>query len=477
MNLLQALDDDQLFAPLFAGPSWAPWRTFLKSLFALPMADAELDLYRRHTERLTPPAKPFNEAALVIGRRGGKSRILALIATYLACFRDYTHCLAAGERATIAVIAADRRQARVIFRFITGLLDGVPMLSAMVEDQTAEAIALANRVVIEIHTASFRVTRGYSFAAVLADETAFWRNEDSTNPDVEIFRALRPGLASIPGAMLLNASSPYRRTGVLHEAYARHFGRDDARVLVWQAPTLAMNPTLDPSVVERAYEDDPESAAAEFGAEFRTDIADFVSRAVVEAAIEPGVYERPPSRSRRYVAFIDASGGSGSDSMTLAIAHSEDGIPTLDAIRERRPPFSPDAVVDEFATLLKAYRVSSAEADKWGGDWVGESFRKHAITVAPSAKPKADIYVETLPMLNATRCALLDHPRLVSQLCGLERRTSRGGRDSIDHAPGAHDDLANAVAGALLLVGAHPPMRVSPRALEMSRQTGRRHAY
>jgi hypothetical protein len=34
---------------------------------------------------------------------------------------------------------------------------------------------------------------------------------------------------------------------------------------------------------------------------------------------------------------------------------------------------------------------------------------------------------------------------LAAQLCALERRTSRGGRDSIDHAPGAHDDLANAV--------------------------------
>jgi hypothetical protein len=477
VNLLEALDDDQLFAPLFAGSSWAPWRAFLKSLFALPFTDAELDLYRRHTERLTLPTKPFNEAALVIGRRGGKSRVLALVAVFLATFRDYAPYLAAGEVATVAVIAADRKQARVIFRFITGLLDAVPMLRAMVDEQTAETITLSNRVVIEIHTASFRVTRGYSFAAVLADETAFWRNEDSTNPDIEIFRALRPGLASIPAAMLLNASSPYRRTGVLHEAYARHFGRDDARVLVWQAPTLAMNPTLDPDVIARAFEDDPLSAAAEFGAEFRTDIADFISRAVVEACTEPGVFERPPARVRRYAAFIDASGGSGSDSMTLAVAHAEAGIPTLDALRERRPPFSPDAVVSEFSELLKAYRVTRAEADKWGGDWVGEAFRKHSITVAPSAKPKADLYLETLPMLNATRCSLLDHPRLISQLCSLERRTSRGGRDSIDHAPGAHDDLANAVAGALLLVGAHPPMRVSSRALERSRQPAMRHAY
>jgi hypothetical protein len=44
---------------------------------------------------------------------------------------------------------------------------------------------------------------------------------------------------------------------------------------------------------------------------------------------------------------------------------------------------------------------------------------------------------------------LLDHPRAIAQLCSLERRTARGGRDSIDHAPGAHDDLANAVAGVV----------------------------
>jgi hypothetical protein len=477
VNLLQALDDKHLFGQLFTSTSWAAWRSFLAGLFGLPMSDAQAATYRAHTARQRLPTAPFSEAALVIGRRGGKSRHLALIAVYLSCFKDYAPFLAPGEIATIAVIAADRRQARVIFRFITGLLDAVPMLSAMVADRTAETITLSNRVVIEVHTASFRVTRGYTFAAVLADETAFWRNEDSTNPDTEIFRALRPGLASIPGAMLLSASSPYRRTGVLHEAYARHFGRDDARVLVWQAPTLAMNPSLDPSVVAQAYEDDPESASAEYGAEFRTDISDFISRAVVESCVEPGMHERPPTRRCRYAAFVDASGGSGSDSMTLAIAHLEDGIPTIDAIRERKPPFSPDDVVSEFAGLMKSYGLSKGEADKWGGDWVGESFRKHLVTITPSARPKSEIYTEVLPLLNAHRCSLLDHQRLVSQLCGLERRTARSGRDSIDHAPGAHDDIANAAAGALLLVRERIPMRISRQTLEMSRQFVGRHAY
>jgi len=36
---------------------------------------------------------------------------------------------------------------------------------------------------------------------------------------------------------------------------------------------------------------------------------------------------------------------------------------------------------------------------------------------------------------------------LVNQLASLERRTSRGGKETIDHSPGAHDDVANVVAG------------------------------
>jgi hypothetical protein len=221
-----------------------------------------------------------------------------------------------------------------------------------------------------------------------------------------------------------------------------------------------------------AYEDDPESAASEYGAEFRTDIADFVSRQIVEACIEPGCHERPPARAAgTYRAFIDAAGGSGSDSMTIAISHLDgtgtDRIPVLDAVRERKPPFSPDDVVREFSGVMKSYGLSRATSDRWGGDWVGEAFRKYQITVEPSAEAKSDIYKELLPLLNARRCSLLDHPRLVAQLCGLERRVARGGKDSIDHAPSpaAHDDVANAVAGALLLANVHRPMRISEAAL------------
>jgi hypothetical protein len=67
-----------------------------------------------------------------------------------------------------------------------------------------------------------------------------------------------------------------------------------------------------------------------------------------------------------------------------------------------------------------------------------------------ASQVKSDIYLNLLPLINSDRVELLDHPRLTAQLCSLERRTSRGGKDSIDHPPGAHDDVVNAAAGAII---------------------------
>ncbi len=172
---------------------------------------------------------------------------------YLACFIAYAGYLAPGEVATVMVIAADRRQARVVMRYIAGFIDNIPMLAAMIEKRTQESLELNNRVTIEVHTCSFRAVRGYTVAAVICDEIAFWRSEESANPDSEVLTAIRPALASIPGSLLLCISSPYARRGALFDAYSRHYGKDGDPVLVWQADTCSMNPGVDPSIIEQAY--------------------------------------------------------------------------------------------------------------------------------------------------------------------------------------------------------------------------------
>jgi hypothetical protein len=443
MNILDALDDPNVFGGFFRAGIWDAWRVFLAAPFGLPITGDQLATYRRFTGRSTPPTAPLHEAWLVCGRRGGKSFVLATIAVFLAAFKDWRRYLAPGEVGVIMIIAADRRQARVIMRYCIGLLKGVPMLSKLICAETRETIELRNRVTIEIHTASFRTTHGYTIVAALLDELAYWATDEaSAEPDTEVINAVRPGMSTIPDAVLLCASSPYARKGALWNAHRRHFGHDGDEVLVWQADTRSMNPGVPQSYIDRHVAEDAARASAEYGAQFRSDIESFVAREVVDAATMPGRYELPPMRGVSYAAFVDPSGGS-SDSMALAIAHRDkDGRAILDVVRERRPPFSPDDVAVEFSELLKSYGVRKVTGDRYGGEWPSERFRVHGIEYIPSEKSKSDIYRDMLPLLNSGKTELLDLPRLGTQLTGLERRTARGGRDSIDHAPGSHDDVA-----------------------------------
>lgn len=244
-------------------------------------------------------------------------------------------------------------------------------------------------------------------------------------------------------------------------------------------PKRRMNSSVPQSIIDDAMELDPASAAAEYMAEFRTDVETYIAREVVDAAIAPGRHELPPLSGITYVAFTDPSGGS-SDSFTLAVAHRDkDGRAVLDAVRERRPPFSPDGVIQEFSELLKTYRIHKVVGDRYAGEFPRERFRVHGCEYALAEKPKSDIYRDLLPILNSGKAELLDLPRLTAQLCGLERRTARGGRDSIDHAPGgAHDDVANCVAGALLLaVGRKAPMIITDEILARSRAAPARSVY
>jgi phage terminase large subunit-like protein len=116
------------------------------------------------------------------------------VAVYEAAFKDYTDRLAPGEVATVMVIAQDRKQDRNVMRYITGLLHSNSMMEQLILREQQESIELTNRTVIEAQSASSRSVRGYTVACVIADEIAFWRSDESANPDTEIISALRPAI-------------------------------------------------------------------------------------------------------------------------------------------------------------------------------------------------------------------------------------------------------------------------------------------
>ena len=449
VTLRAALEDQNLLGGVLAGDSWHAWRSLLLAAWGEPLEPTELETFTRLTGREKPPPGRVEEFLGVIGRRGGKSRAMAALAAYIAGLCDHSEALTPGERGVVLCIAPDQRQARISLDYAAAVFEATPMLSQLIANRTADTIELTTGIVIEVRAASFRRLRGPTYVAVLADEAAFWYSDEAgRNTDTEILAAVRPGLATTRGPLII-ISSPYAKSGEVFQIFSRHYGPEgDPLVLVAKGTSRELNPTLPQSVIDRAMERDPESASAEFLAQFRGDIEAFITHEAISACVLPGIIERKPARMFRYYAFVDPSGGVN-DAMTMAISHKEGDTPILDVLRERRPPFSPEATVQEFADICKRYRITKVSGDAYGGEWPREAFRRFGVNYEVVGRNKSAIFLDFLPLVNSRSCDLLDNDRMASQFVGLERRTTRGGRDSIDHRPGAHDDLANAAAGAI----------------------------
>ena len=448
VTMRKALADPKLLGNALPGDSWKPWRTILIAANGGKLTDDERELFQKLTGREHEPDRMVEEFIAVVGRRGGKSRAISTIGTYIGGLCKHP-ALVRGERGLVLIIAPDQKQADICLDYCEANFRASPILRQLIETRTARSLKLTNHIAIEVRASDFRSLRGPTYVAVIADESAFWLSDNSSNPDTEILNSVRPGLATTSGPLIM-ISSPYARRGELWNAYNKYFGpAGDPRILVAQAPSRVMNPSLPQSVVDRAYERDPASAAAEYGGQFRTDLEAYVSIEVLRACVSQGVYERAPNPDIAYRAFVDPSGGS-QDSFTLAIGHAQisSQVIVIDAVRETKPPFSPEAVVHEFSNVLKSYGISTVVGDKYGGEWPREVFEKCGIIYDPAAKPKSDLYQDALALINSRRIELIDNQGLISQLTSLERRTARSGRDSIDHPSGGHDDVANAVAGA-----------------------------
>jgi hypothetical protein len=461
LSIVEAMDHPGLFGPWFrGGPSWDHWRAVLRAAYGLPLSAAEREFFHSVAEREVP-ARRVKELWIVAGRRAGKDSIASLITAYAATFFEHRDRLRPGERTLCACLACDRDQARIILNYVRSYFTDIPPLAAMIRRESRDGFELNNNVDISISTNSFRNIRGRAILCAVLDECAFYRDETSSNPDQELYNALKPGTATLSDdALVVGISTPYAQRGLLFKKFTAHYGRDDSDVLVIRAPSLLLNPTLDATIISAALEEDPAAAGAEWLAQWRTDIESYVSREAVDACVARGRFELPFTSGISYTAFLDPAGGSsgagGGDSMTLAIAcRDQDGRAVLCCLREARPPFSPASVVADFARTLKAYHIDRVVGDRWGGEFVREPFRSHGIEYQLADRPKSDFYRDLLPLINSGKVELLDNARMISQLCNLERRVSRAGKDSIDHPPGgAHDDLINSAAACLVLVQA-----------------------
>lgn len=203
MTLRKALTDPALLGNQLQGDSWLPWRTLLIAAMGEALTDDERAVFKALTGRDREPLQRVEEFVGVVGRRGGKSRSISVLATYIAGLIDHTHSLVPGERGVCLIIAPDQNQADICLGYITATFEASPILRQLIETRTQRVLRLRNRIDIEVRAADFRRLRGPTYIAVIADESAFWlSSENSSNPDVEILGAIRPGLATTRRAVV-----------------------------------------------------------------------------------------------------------------------------------------------------------------------------------------------------------------------------------------------------------------------------------
>lgn len=451
MNIIDALNDENLLRP-FLGESretWLNWFAALRCLYGLPVPKKRHEVVHQCSGRdaATMPEEGFSQALFLTGRRSGKSRMAAIVASFEAQMAGREAKLAAGEKGVVAVCAPTKHQAHVVKDYIRACF-GTPMLHGQVHAETQECFQLANGVRIQILAGDWRTIRGYTLLAAVVDEAAFFGYDEAAKvrSDAELIRAIKPGLATT-GGKLIAISTPYARKGWCYTTHQKNFANDRGKVLVWNCPSRTMNPTLPQSVVDDALAEDLQAAKAEYLGEFRDDVASFIDRAVVEALVVKGRQELLPRRHIQYSAFADLSGGR-SDAAALCIAHAEDRKVVVDFLRGWKSPFNPHLVVIQMARELQRFGIHWVTGDNYAAEFVSRAFESEGISYTKCEKPKSELYGELLPRLCSGEIELVDDATLVDQIAGLERRTRSGGRDSIDHPPNGHDDLANAVAGA-----------------------------
>jgi hypothetical protein len=474
ISVSAAMSSPKLLGPHFTGESWNTWRATIKATFAEPMSDAEIDAFRAVAER-DPPNHRVSEAVFIVGRGGGKDSIASLIATCIAVNFNPKGKLRPGEVATIMCIAVDRDQAGIVANYIKGYFEDIPVLRPLVGSIDRNGVTLKNGVEIVVATNSYRSVRGRRIICVIFDEVAFWRSEDSANPDIEVAGAVAPGLARTPGSMLILISTAHKRSGLLYEKWKKHYGRNDDDVLVVRGTTLQFNPLFDAKIIARQIESDPQLYGAEYNSQWRDDLATFIGRELLEAAVDRGVPVRPPIASVSYFAFADPSGGAH-DSFTMAISHREkDGSVVLDLLFERKAPFNPTQVTAEIAALLKSYGCLQVTGDKYAAQWVVEAFSKVGIKYVQSERDRSEIYLDCLPLFTSGSARLIDNARMVAQFAALERRTFSTGKDRVDHGRAGKDDACNSAAGALVLAASKKaPLVISDAAIAWAAVPNRR---
>jgi hypothetical protein len=253
--------------------------------------------------------------------------------------------------------------------------------------------------------------------------------------------------------MLVMITTTYSKRGPAFDLFRRSYGKDDPRVLVVRATTRDLNESIPQEFIDDELARDPQAAAAEYLAEFRSDLEALFDAALIDSATRATPRELPRivhllnGTTVQYSAAVDVSGGR-QDAAAAAVTYIDGDRVVVAACRRWPSPHDPVQVAKEVAEFLQRYGLTTAHADQYGAELARSIYQEAGVALIPAEVNRSEAYLHALPLFTSGRIEIPDDPVLRTELLGLERRTGRSGKDAVDHHPGAgsHDDLANAVA-------------------------------
>ena len=404
----EALENPDAFGKVMAGSSRYGWRVILIAAAGEALNDDERAEFKRLTGRDHEPGRMCRELIAAVGRRGGKTQAATVFAAWIAIYVDHRDVLAPGETGVVLVISRDQRAAKIVLDYFEGMLRSVDPrrspLPGMIANRTQESILLTNGIEVAVRPCNRVSVRGPTYVAAICDEIAFWFTEvNAANPDVEILAALRPGLLTTRGPLLM-ASSAYAQRGALYDSFKKYYGPNGPPdILVAYATSRDLNPSLPQEEIDRELEKDPTRNRAEYLSEWRADVEGFIPRSVVEACVAD-CHELPPSPGncyrllcRRGVRRARTATASPSRSVTSS-ATASSPMPSERCARHSRRPRSSTPCCCRCARPTTS---AASAGDNYAGEYPKELVRAVGISYEQAARTQ----VRALCRTRSCRCS------------------------------------------------------------------------
>lgn len=438
----------------------------------------------------------INMIDLIIGRRGGKTTLVAILAIYCAVINNWKPFLQKTPFASVLILSHSKEFSDEILELIRTLIQESPILSRLINKEKKNTASTMNlitpwidpqgnieysRVQIKVGAASSKTTRGVAACAVLLDEIAFFNlDENLKETDAKIMRAVRPATKQFgSSAMVFKLSSPAIKQGVLYGEYQKwKEGKLPKNYAVFKCPSWVFNTILPKNEFIIEWELDEDGFDNEYRANFVDSLSNFILPEFVDMAVVSGVNFNPPDKDNpevKYFAAIDAA--YKKDRFTFSVVgHTGNRIKQYVSKGwegSKKQPVKAKEVAKYIRTICREYGIPVVAADQYSFQPLKEIFEDFGITLEehtfnPNFKKK--IYFNLKKLVHSQGIDLVDNPIQSKEIKELVVEQTASGSIKIGHPAGGTDDFADSLAISTYLAteGVNNSLKVN---MEMANET------